>query len=318
MITFLERWWRQPQKVFLRRALFQIHLWSGIGVGLYMLAISLSGSAIVFRVELAKKYDVKPPPIPVSGTPIPMERLTEIAQRAYPGYEIARAYPPKTPDRAAEFWFERGGARTGHLFNPYTGEDLGNVVPLAMRTLTWLVKLHDELLGGSTGRKVNGAGGLLLMLLSLTGIVIWWPGVKNWRRSLGVRRTGNWKQFNWDLHSMIGFWMMAFVLMWAFTGFYLGFQESFGEALDYFQPYDENVRGLRSGERLFRTFQRLHFGRNYGTSVKWLWVVLGAAPAVLFVTGAIMWWNRVLRRWVAAMIPSRASGNGRELEGARS
>jgi uncharacterized iron-regulated membrane protein len=29
--------------------------------------------------------------------------------------------------------------------------------------------------------------------------------------------------------------------------------------------------------------------------VKWLYVILGLVPAVLFVTGAIMWWNRVLR-----------------------
>ena len=28
-----------------RRALFQIHLWTGIGVGLYMLMISITGSA---------------------------------------------------------------------------------------------------------------------------------------------------------------------------------------------------------------------------------------------------------------------------------
>ena len=27
-----------------------------------------------------------------------------------------------------------------------------------------------------------------------------------------------------------------------------------------------------------------------------IWVVLGLAPAVMFVTGALMWWNRVWRR----------------------
>ncbi len=44
----------EPQRLWVRRALFQVHLWTGVGVGLYMLAISITGSAIVFRRELAK------------------------------------------------------------------------------------------------------------------------------------------------------------------------------------------------------------------------------------------------------------------------
>jgi uncharacterized iron-regulated membrane protein len=36
----------------LKRAFFQIHLWIGIGLSLYVLVISLSGSVIVFRREL--------------------------------------------------------------------------------------------------------------------------------------------------------------------------------------------------------------------------------------------------------------------------
>ncbi len=37
-----------PQHVWFRRALFQIHLWTGVGLGLYILAISISGSILVF------------------------------------------------------------------------------------------------------------------------------------------------------------------------------------------------------------------------------------------------------------------------------
>jgi hypothetical protein len=33
---------RRPQSLWLRRALFQIHLWTAIGVGLYVVAISVS------------------------------------------------------------------------------------------------------------------------------------------------------------------------------------------------------------------------------------------------------------------------------------
>ena len=40
-MSFAERWMRRPQNVWLRRALFQVHLWTGIAVGLYVVAISV-------------------------------------------------------------------------------------------------------------------------------------------------------------------------------------------------------------------------------------------------------------------------------------
>ena len=43
-MTIWKRWVRQPHTLWLRRALFQVHLWTGIGVGLYILLISLTGA----------------------------------------------------------------------------------------------------------------------------------------------------------------------------------------------------------------------------------------------------------------------------------
>jgi PepSY-associated TM region len=48
-------------------------------------------------------------------------------------------------------------------------------------------------------------------------------------------------------------------------------------------------------QRSARALARVHFWRAWETEVKTLYVILGLVPAVLFVTGAIMWWNRVLR-----------------------
>ena len=39
-MKFGQRWMRQPQRVWLRRALFQVHLWTGIGLGPYVVILS--------------------------------------------------------------------------------------------------------------------------------------------------------------------------------------------------------------------------------------------------------------------------------------
>ncbi len=39
---------------WLRRALFQVHLWTGLAVGLYAVAISVSGSILVYAPQLGE------------------------------------------------------------------------------------------------------------------------------------------------------------------------------------------------------------------------------------------------------------------------
>ena len=48
------------------------------------------------------------------------------------------------------------------------------------------------------------------------------------------------------------------------------------------------------GDAILLWFGKLHFGNFGGVPVKILWTVFGLAPALLFATGSLMWWNRVL------------------------
>ena len=38
----------------------------------------------------------------------------------------------------------------------------------------------------------------------------------------------------------------------------------------------------------------IHFGNFGAWPVKVIWTIFGFAPVLLFITGVIMWWNRVL------------------------
>ena len=298
-----EEWLRRPQKVWTRRVLFQVHLWTGIGAGVYIFLISVSGSAIVFRPELLRYFKREAPIVAHSSERMTEEALKNSAQQAFPGHQVTEFWASKNPDAAVEVWLKRGGSTRQRLFDPYTGEDLGDAVTHGERVVMGLISFHDNLLYGDTGRTVNGFGALSLLLLCATGVVIWWPGVKTWRRSLGLHRNLNWQRFNWHLHSAIGFWTFALVLMWAVTGASLAFPRLSASLVDYFEPVDEATAFPRWGDWLLGWFGRLHFGRFWGRPLKVLWVVLGLLPPLLFVTGALMWWSRVvrprLRRFVA-------------------
>jgi uncharacterized iron-regulated membrane protein len=234
--TLRARWLHQPQRVWLRKIGFQIHLWSGICVGLYVFLISITGSVLVYRNEL--------------------------------------------------------------MFRAKTARSFALISSLA--------DLHDNLFAGGRGRQVNGFGAMAVVVLAMTGAALWWPGIKTWRRSLTVPRGIGWQRTTWHLHSLIGFWSLAFTLVFAMSGIYLCFPEVFQGFADRIDPAPPDTP-LRISDQIIYWLAYLHFGRINGIGIpcrgpgwcdqatKAVWALFGLAPAVMFVTGAVMWWTRVVR-----------------------
>ncbi len=325
--------------------MFQIHLWTGVALGLYVLIISVSGSAVVFRNEIYKVADNGPTIVEVRGEKLPEKELIAKAKALYPGDSVSFVWPGKEANHATEVWLDHNGTRNQRLFDPYTAKDLGPSVPYAIQAAAWFMRLHTDLLGGKTGRTINGIAAIIFTILCITGAVVWWPGIEKWKRSLWVNPKSGWKRINWDLHSAVGFWSFALVFMWATTGIFVVWPLPVQRLVNHISPLiqyapPEDIeeppaaalpaiapptaviaqplpappggaprgfgfgtgkgKGRRpeprrsAGDQFIRWLYWLHFGNFAGNKVKALWVALGLLPSLLFVTGTIMWWNRVL------------------------
>ena len=318
-LTVWQRWVRQPQKIWLRRALFQIHLWSGIAVGLYIFTISVTGSVLVYWNELYRAATPQPIVSRASGPRLTEQQLVAAAQRSYPGYRVSKITRASNLDLAVGISLQRGDQLKHRLFDPRTGRDLGDAVPTGMRLVAFVLDLHDNLLAGPAGRTVNGIGAFAVLAVAISGIAIWWPGIKTWRRGLTLHRGVGWKRFTWHLHSMIGFWSFGFVLIFGLSGIYLCFSEPIQEWADRLQPVTVATGRVPFVDQVIYWVAYLHFGRIGGIGIpckgpglcdqttKAIWALFGLAPAAMFVTGAIMWWNRVLHpRMAAARRPVRS------------
>jgi uncharacterized iron-regulated membrane protein len=296
----------------MRRALFQVHLWSGIAVGLYVLMMSVTGSVLVYSNELFVAATPEPIVSKGSGPRLTDDQLSEAATRLYPGYRVVKIGRARNLDQAVDVWLRRGDQRKQRLFDPRSGTDLGDSVPTGIWLISRLIDLHDNLFAGTTGRKVNAVGGLALLALAMTGFVIWWPGVRTWRRSLSLPREVRWarvgwRRFTWHLHSMIGFWSLAFILVFGISGVYLGSPQPFQDLADWLDGPTVVSAGPHIGDQIIYWLAFLHFGRINGIGIpcsgpgicdqttKAVWAIFGLAPAAMFVTGAIMWWTRVVR-----------------------
>jgi len=91
-----------------RRILFQIHLWTGIAIGLYVAVLSLTGSVLVYRNELYRAFSPTPVVVQGSGEPLDVAALERAARRAYPGYEVTEVRAGETANHAVEIALRRG------------------------------------------------------------------------------------------------------------------------------------------------------------------------------------------------------------------
>ena len=298
-MTFLHQCLRRPRKLLIRKIAFQVHLWIGLGIGLYVVLLSLTGSALVFRRELDRAFGPNRPARDPARQFMSVEALTEAARRAYPDYTIENVGVIQRRFPVIEMDLTRNGETIEREFSAYTGEDLGDPFPPQSEWLLWVVNLHDDLLltAEQRGRFWNGIGSILATLLCITGAIVWWPGVASWRRALSIRRKSSWKRFTFDLHSALGFWFFSIIFIWALSGIYLAMPDLFmGAVNQVFGPQPDELENLRVVDVVVEWMVRLHFGRWQSHTLKAVWVAIGLLPAVMFVTGAIMWWNRVVRK----------------------
>ena len=377
VLSFVDR----PQSVFARRALFQVHLWLGVITGLYIFVVCFTGAVLVFRIDMQRALhpDLFTPS--ADGPPADPVAIMNSVTSSYPGERLSGIDAPTTARPTYLAYTSSGKTFRTLLLDPVTAAMLGELEDRSfVRTIQ---DLHFDLLSGRTGRVINGVGAGVLTLMCITGLVIWWPGKTNWRRSLLVDVRRNWKRINWDLHSASGFWTAALVLMWAVTGIYFAFPSAFRSTVNaispitvsrapqssaadgreplswrrlvdeaqrqapgehvarvvvpssdkaaflvqfspvrptplgadlhsvYLDPYSGAMLtpatpGTRTaGDVVMAWVAPLHVGNFGGIGIRIAWLLLGLAPPLLFVTGFIMWWTRVVRaRWIRVAQPA--------------
>lgn len=233
-MSLLQRYFRRPQTVLLRKAIFQVHLWVGLVIAVYMAIIGVSGSILVFRQELAARRIPQHWRELRTETPVSVATVIARLNVAYPGARIVSITAPNAfnPTFVASVL---GRGRVSVACDPRTGNVLGPV-PRPAPWLAFVQRLHETLLIRGSGRVWNGVGAAALLLLAVTGLVNWWPGVRNWQKALRVNFSFNWRRINFDLHRAAGFWALLLISFWAVSGIYFAWPDQIAQVIARWSP----------------------------------------------------------------------------------
>lgn len=220
-----------PRKLWLRRALFQIHLWLGVLLSLYVIVIGFSGSVLVWEDELQSRafrgqsYD--------AAHVLPASQIVKTVAAAYPKEPLYYLMWPQ----------ENAPVYTAYLHTANKGQHIvrlnastGEIVPIRGGFIDWVHDLHIYLLMGQTGFIVNCFMGIGLLILSISGVVLWWPGIRAWARGFYINLRAGWKRINFDTHNAIGIWTLLIVSWWGFTAIAFLFPSQVMKAVSVISP----------------------------------------------------------------------------------
>jgi uncharacterized iron-regulated membrane protein len=218
-MTFFESLVCRPQRLWVRQFNFQLHLWAGVILAAYLIVIGVSGSILVFQPELEGISGSRPWRNSRAKEPFAdISTVVTNVRAAYPRFQIVSVTTPSHDDPTFVAILE-GRRRIKVASSAGRGEVLGEF-PRRAAWIDLVRELHETLLIRRNGRIVNGVGAAFLLLLSVTGMVIWWPGVRHWKRALTVDFHRKWRRINYDMHSAAGFWSLLIVSFWAVSGIY--------------------------------------------------------------------------------------------------
>lgn len=246
----------------LRRGLVFWHRWFGLLGGVWLFALALTGSIVVFYEELDHALNRDLFELAPGGRVLPVAELVATVEDAYPGTYASYVDLPDH-DRATEPLIVFPRVKKGsdvtlpagfHVFvDPTSGEILADRVfgafELDRRHLSMLVyRLHRDLYLGRTGSIALGLLALLWVLDHLASVVLSFPQPKKWLDSFRVKKSVRGIKRVWSLHRAIGLWLLPVTFALALSGVYFNWYPLFLDAVDQVSPltprYDKTVEPL--------------------------------------------------------------------------
>lgn len=205
---------------------FKIHMILGLTAGFVLLVVGVTGAILSFEKEITKfinkdSYEV----FVANEVKLSTKELLEKLQEKLPEAKINSLSFSSDVNSSVIINVAGKGegkeAKRGksYYINPYTAEILPEIKGKAFFSL--ILDLHRRLMLGEVGKQVVAISTISLIILSLSGLYIYWGRVRRaFFRSLTFSFKHHGRAFLSTMHSSIGMWVLPFYLLASLTGLY--------------------------------------------------------------------------------------------------
>lgn len=202
-----------------KKYIFQIHWLLGITMGLVLSIVGITGALLSYEQEILRW--INPDSYVVTAEQRALLTPSEIYQQFHqsnPEAKINSITVNNSPTEAAIVNIQKEGAKHGAnvMINPYTAEALPAIQGTEFFNIT--EQIHRGFIFGMTGRQIVAISMLMLLFFIFSGIYLRWPGKHSIKQWLFLKPKLTGRSFLWNLHAIIGTWVVIFYLIFAVTG----------------------------------------------------------------------------------------------------
>lgn len=204
-----------------KKILFQIHWFLGITAGLILSIMGVTGAIYSYDQQILKWVNSDSYVVQAESTPkLTPAQLYQHFNTTQPEIKINSITIAKDPTASSTVNIEKEGERRGYnmMVNPYNAQVLPDVK--GRKLLLLIQQIHRNLTAGEVGKQITGACALMLIYFVLSGLYLRWPKKHSARQWLAVKPKLKGRNFIWDLHAVVGTWVIVFYLLFACTGLY--------------------------------------------------------------------------------------------------
>tara|TARA_R110002020_G_scaffold53096_6_gene148904 strand:- start:1183 stop:2319 length:1137 start_codon:yes stop_codon:yes gene_type:complete len=205
-----------------KKFIFQLHKILGLTTGLVVFVVAITGCCWAFREEIESLYDDYKKVEPQQTAILTPTEAKDIATKVFPHQTIHGTLFKKADDAIEVIFYDAEPEFYQSVFlNPYSGKII-QVDDHLSGFFPFILKGHMRLwLPKKIGEQVVGVSILIFIVIIISGFILWLPKKrKNLKQRVKFdwKKTTKWKRKNFDLHSIIGFYVCALALILAFTG----------------------------------------------------------------------------------------------------
>lgn len=199
----------------MRRLILNLHLYTALLAGVFMVIQGITGSIMAFEPELDRAFHPHLAYIRPGTRVLSLKQISDSVSRQLGGEPIVAFGPSLSAELTYEVLLPSGIA----YVNQYTGQVLG--VRVRGQTLLGYIRdFHVRLGVGAIGRDVLRGSAVAALISVLSGLYLWWP-----TKRIRIRLAGDSRRFWLDMHSVVGICSVIPLALLAASGLVLGFED---------------------------------------------------------------------------------------------
>jgi uncharacterized iron-regulated membrane protein len=208
-----------------------IHKWLGLAVALFFAIASFTGGVLVYEHELDRL--INSGRFPVTPGDAGIARVLDGALAVQPGARVLRIEWPRMREPVYQVDLDVGDGDVAERRVLLVDPGSGTVIePTRARVpvLQVMRRTHTSLMLGRYGHDIVLYSSMLALFSLLTGLILWWPGVRRFFRGFAVRTRRGFYAFNFDLHQAVGAATLPLLFLITLSGILIPYERVLARA----------------------------------------------------------------------------------------